>query len=140
MDDKTKQAMELAAILVLNAKPHSQTLHKSSNAVRNAVNDACALITLANKLQRCAERQCNGIERWNAAAGQRVTEWTEQDAAKNERAVEKARAEVERIASEYRTEKVLDAYEGKGVAVQFNRDPRGAPIKIAFKSDDIWVA
>jgi hypothetical protein len=83
--------------------------------------DAEALIRLGRKAQRLAETQCNGVERWDAKAQRRLAQWTEQDAARNDKARHKVRLEVDRI---------LCAYGAQPCEVY--GDPRGFVIKWSF--------
>lgn len=139
---KATELATLAAILALSAKPHKQTPHKSTNVVREVVEDAAKLIRHAARLQRLGEQQCNGVQR-GAFSVDRLrwesrTEWTEADQAANDKSVEVSRAVIRAVVADYRTEKRISGDNGD-CAIAFQRDPRGSPVKVAFITDT-WVA
>jgi hypothetical protein len=128
--------MRLAAVLALNAKPHAQCLHRSIDAVANAIEDAKRIAKAARTLDRWALLQCNGIERWDEKSRQRIAGWSEADEAACEKAIAKARVAIERVLHDYRTERAFE----EDTHVVYNRDPRGCAVKIGFKSGHRWYS
>jgi hypothetical protein len=85
----------------------------------------------ANRLNRIAERECNGIER--IVDGIRQGTWTDADQAK---------ADKERAAAEKKVQAALSKAMGDkfpSIAIEFQGDPRGCPVIIhtAGKQDRI---
>ena len=84
--------------------------------------DAARSIRLASKrLQRISESQCNGIERWDAKAGRVLASWTESDDASADKRRDKAESAIAAA---------FASLFGDAVAVTFQNDPRGAPVRI----------
>lgn len=134
---KSSELAELAAVLATCAKPHAQTLHRSTNVVRNAVEDAKLLLNNARKLQQIGERECNGYPVTEYRDGKRYeySQLTEAQQAD----LDKKRARCERTITDivacYRTEKRLSDGNGR---IYFQRDPRGAPVRVAFLTQT-WI-
>lgn len=79
----------------------------------------------AFRLNSINESECNGIERWNPQLRRMLAEWNDSDQARADRLREKAENRVKAaMAVAYGPE-----WE-KFFALEFNGDPRGAPIKI----------
>jgi hypothetical protein len=72
-------------------------------------------------LQRSHESRCNGIPRYDAKARAVLASWTAEDGARANRIEARARA---RIVAEFR------AMFGGAVSIEFNCDPRGAPVRV----------
>lgn len=83
----------------------------------------------AASLQRWAEKACNGIERWDAKAKMRLATWTDAD----EAAKEKAQDRAEKLA--LTALHLIFAEKLNGLNVEFQRDPRGAMIKLYRKGE-----
>ena len=140
---KATDLAELAVILALSAKPHSQALHKSTNAVRNAREDAAKFTQYAAQLSRLALTECNGIERGRInpdtmrwASRHELTE-ADQERIDHKRSVITQR--VAALALDYYTEKRLTDINDKPNSIEFCLDPRGSSAKIAFKAAT-WAA
>lgn len=87
------------------------------------------LLRAAGTLQRWAEKACNGIERWDDKAKMRLASWTDADEAAKDKA--QKRAEVQAMAA-------LGLMFGDkldGLAIEFQRDPRGAMVKVYRKAE-----
>lgn len=80
-------------------------------------------------LLRWAEKACNGIERWDAKAKMRLASWTEAD----EAAKDKAQDRAEKMA--LTALHLIFAEKLNGLTVEFQRDPRGAMIKLYRKGE-----
>lgn len=89
-----------------------------------AARDAESLIRLGKRAARIAERQCNGIQRYDAKARMVLSSWTEADEAKAER-------ERKRIATEARA--ILAPYGATLITV--TGDPRGFCLKFRLASE-----
>lgn len=79
------------------------------------------LSSASRRLSRYAETRCNGVERWNEQAKMRLAEITEADEAHLDRL--EGRAEAQAVAA-------IAVLFGDSVTVTFQRDPRGAPIRL----------
>lgn len=134
MPTDRKNYARLVALLVANAKPHKDTLHKSTNVVRNALDDADKIIRAGNTIVRWSVLQCNGIERWDEKARQRLSTWTEEDQARCDKAIEKAGKAIAAVLADYRLSK--DACHARGWSI--NRDPRGSAVRISFRDHESW--
>ena len=80
-----------------------------------------SLRSCAGRLSRIAESECNGIQRYDAKAGRVLASWNEQDQARADRLTAKAESEAR---------EAVAAIFGDSVAVTFQGDPRGAPIRL----------
>lgn len=78
----------------------------------------------AAKLQREAEKQCNGIPYYDPAARQVLARWTDADEEKSEAAKAKARA------AALDALRLVFGYHLPGLEVEFQADPRGAMVKV----------
>ena len=98
---------------------------------------AChALNVCAAGLHRWAERQCNGIPRYDSKAKMIIPSWTEADSAAQDKAQSKLEAKA--LAA-------LSVIFAAVPPVEFQRDPRGAMIKVyrpgseSSGNPDLWV-
>ncbi len=82
------------------------------------------LSTAGAALLRWAEKACNGIPRYDAKAGRVLASWTDDDEAAKDKAQE--RAEAKALAAL----RVIFGPDLAGVEVEFQRDPRGAMVKV----------
>lgn len=87
------------------------------------------LLRAAGTLQRWAEKACNGIERYDAKAKMRLASWTEADEAAKDKAQERAEKKALAALALIFGEKLA------GLHIEFQRDPRGAMIKVYRKAD-----
>ena len=79
----------------------------------------------AFRLNSINESECNGVERWNPQLHRMLAEWNDSDQARADRLREKAENRVKAamaVAYGPEWEKVF--------ALEFNGDPRGAPVNI----------
>ena len=83
----------------------------------------------AETLHRWAEKQCNGIDRYDAKLGRVMASWTEAD----DKAMDKAQNRAEKLALTgfY----LIFAEKLNGLEVEFQRDPRGAMVKVWPKGE-----
>lgn len=79
------------------------------------------LSSASRRLSRYAETRCNGIERWDSKAGRVLASFTDDDDARLDRL--EGRAEAQAVAA-------IAVLFGDSVTVTFQRDPRGAPIRL----------
>lgn len=100
----------MIAALLMQASPDVAKAHPYSCA-----RDAAELCAIGRRLRKLHEVQCNGVRQSDGHMG-----WTEADAARNERAVEKLRARARAVFG------TINA----GLCLYFNRDPRGPAIKV----------
>lgn len=110
-----KQSHRVQLALVLAA----EETHPSISQIQTDVAD---LFRLAKRLQRIAERECNGVERWDAQARQMLASWTEADQAKADKETERATKRAAEIAARY------------GATVTTGGDPRGYVLVLNLKS------
>jgi hypothetical protein len=109
------------------------------NAYSNRLAACISLRLAANGLQRWAEKACNGIPRYDAKARQVLNSWTDAD----ETAKDKAQARYEAKAREALA--VIFGDKLAGLHIEFQRDPRGAMVKVYRKdraesgNPDLWV-
>lgn len=87
------------------------------------------LLRAAGTLQRWAEKACNGIERYDAKARMRLASWTDADEAAKDKA--QARADAKALAAL----RMIFADKLDGLTVEFQRDPRGAMVKVYRKGE-----
>jgi hypothetical protein len=88
----------------------------------DATSDAARIIRLgAKRLQRISESMCNGIERYDSKAGRVLASWTEAD---------QASADKRRDKAEFEIAAAFAGLFGARVAVTFQNDPRGAPVRV----------
>ena len=113
MADNLSRIAELAAVLA------SETATQNWNVVAR---DSAELLRMANRAQSWAEKQCDGIPRYDR--GQIVATWTEADEKARERALTKIRD---------RATAILQPY-GANVA-SLSGDPRGSVMKIQLASN-----
>lgn len=79
----------------------------------------------AFRLNSINESECNGIERWNPQLRRMLAEWNNSDQARADRLMEKAENRVRAAMAV-----AFGAEWEKFFAIEFNGDPRGAPVKI----------
>ena len=131
-----KDTAQLAVILALSAKPHKDTLHKSTNNVRNALEDAAKLVKCANAITRQCVNMCNGIPKtYSQARREWDMGWDEADQDKADKIIERNQKKLREIASDYQLDKSLPANE----RIEFQRDPRGCCVKVRFAAG-YWSA
>lgn len=137
---KATELAELAIILAMNAKPHKDTLHKSTNIERNALEDAKIILRNARKLHSIGERECNGFPVIKYENGKRFeySELTEAQQAKLDKQSASCQKLIRKIVADYKTEARLENNSAKKTAIYFQADPRGCPVHIAFKSQT-WI-
>jgi hypothetical protein len=85
-------ATELAAVLALE---------NTAVAPAQVAADVRRLLSLATRVQRIAENECNGIERYDEKLGRRLAQWTAEDQHRADKEIIKARAEAMKIADRY---------------------------------------
>lgn len=85
----------------------------------------------AMRLQSLNELACNGVMRWDEKARRMLPAWDENDESRNERATEKAREKARAAMVGIFGANWAGFYE-----LEFQRDPRGAPIKIHDKGGE----
>jgi hypothetical protein len=87
-----------------------------------AFSSAARIIRLAcARLHRISESECNGIERYDAKARMVLASWNDKD----QESADKRRAKAESdIAAAFAR------HFGQRVAVTFQNDPRGAPVRV----------
>lgn len=90
-----------------------------------AARDAMQLVALGRRARNLATKRCNGIERWNAKAGQRLAEWTEADEAAADRAADRMAKQATEILAPYGA--TLESVSG---------DPRGYCLKFKLASGE----
>lgn len=88
-----------------------------------AARDAAELIRLGNRAARIAVNVCNGIPRYDPAAGQVLASWTESDDAKAEKARGRIKARAAEILADYGA--TVESVAG---------DPRGYCLKLRLAS------
>jgi hypothetical protein len=116
----------LAARLVIDAKPHKHVLNRNAGMEwRYAAWDAEQLMKNARALKRLAELECNGIERWDAKAGQRLASWSEADQEKND----KRRTKLQKANYD-----IFRCYYAKTSSDVHGTDPRGAMIRFELRT------
>ncbi|QXN71359.1 hypothetical protein RCPACIFIC_90 [Rhodobacter phage RcPacific] len=79
----------------------------------------------AFRLNSINESECNGVERWNPQLRRMLAEWNDSDQARADRLREKAENRVKAAMAV-----AFGAEWEKFFAIEFNGDPRGAPVKI----------
>lgn len=92
---------------------------------------AADLRKAAMRLQTLNEQPCNGIPRWNEKAKMVLSEWNESDEKRNDAATERARDKARKAVAELFGENWAQYLE-----LEFQRDPRGAAIKINLKGEN----
>jgi hypothetical protein len=129
----TKDVAELAARLAIDHKTHKQTLQRSAGLEwRHAAEDAIALHRAATALQRLAENECNGVNRWDAKACRVMAQWTEADQEQADKKRDGIKSKVMDILHNYRV--VATSEDGDTYKARFQRDPRGCMIRFSLKS------
>lgn len=93
---------------------------------------AAELAKAGRALDRINLALCNGIERWDSAAGRRLASWTDEDQARADKAIARHRATAETVVAQLNAESFLSG----SFAVRFNQDPRGAAIKLFVAPDN----
>jgi len=106
--------LELAAVLALEGKVA---------APLQIANDVKKLLSIASKVQRITESECNGIERYDHQLKRSVPQWTDNDQAHADKQLESARAKASEIAKTYGAE-----------VVRCGGDPRGFTLALKLKS------
>ncbi len=98
---------------------------RSAEGTYTGIIEGCEkLRRAAMTLQRWAEKQCNGIDRWDAKLGRVMASWTEAD----DKAMEKAQDRAEKLA--LTGFHLIFAEKMNGLEAEFQRDPRGAMVKL----------
>jgi hypothetical protein len=92
-----------------------------SGGFQECSNAASILRRAAGTLSRLAELRCNGVQVWDSAARQYFGRWNDDD----ESATVKKEERAEKLARD-----AVAALFGDSVAVTFQGDPRGAPIRL----------
>lgn len=88
-----------------------------------AARDAESLVRLGKRAARIAEQRCNGIERYDAKARQRLATWTEDDEARADKATARIEAQATEILAKY-----------GAVDIKAHGDPRGYVLKFRLAS------
>lgn len=102
----------------------AQLARETRKATAYAVaRDAMNLCRLAKRAHKVALDRCNGVQRWDAKAGQMLASWTEQDDARAEKTVETITKQAREI---------LKIYGATRISAQ--GDPRGHVLKFKLKS------
>jgi hypothetical protein len=126
----------LAIILAMHAKPHKLTLHKGTNIIRNAIEDAKIIQRQAATIFLHCMNACNGIERYDAKLKQRIASWTPEDQDAADKAIERAGDRIMAVLADYKTGQ---HQMGAKCPLHIQRDPRGHVVRIAFKNE-CWSA
>ena len=106
---------------------------------RMAVNNGIALLDLrpaadlrkaAMRLQSLNEQACNGVQRWNEKHKRVLAEWNDSDQTRNDSATDRARGKAIAAMAEIFGDTWSEKFD-----LEFQRDPRGAAIKIHRKGE-----
>lgn len=88
----------------------------------------------ARNITRHSLTLCNGILRYDVKLGRKIESLTEKDQAEIDLAIDAASKRVRHLCGEFLPLDDLDEW-----TIEFNRDPRGAPIKLLFEGREIWA-
>ena len=97
---------------------------------------AAELAKAGRALDRINLAMCNGIERWDSAAGRRLASWTDEDQARADRAKLRAADKALAVLSRLNGDKPYSKSNVSVFTVSFNGDPRGAAIKLFVAPDN----
>lgn len=116
MTVSTEDKLQLAAVLATEESPYAHRPHVIAR-------DASTLLKIARQVQTIAERQCNGVARYDAKIGRASWQWTEDDEKQAEKQLLSAHKKVTLIAEQY-----------GAIVCRCGGDPRGYTLALKLKS------